>query len=281
MAVKTLSSTVVATGFIYGEGPRWRDGRLWFTDSHADAVRTIDPDGTVALGADAPHPSGIGWTPDGELLATSLETAVLTRITKDGPVVHSDLSDLGGLSLNDMVATPDGRVYVDVYTERGEGAPQGDIALVLPDGTARSVATGLATPNGMAVTPDGTTLVASETFGNTLHAWTIQADGSLTDQRVFADLGERMPDGVCMDVEGGVWVGCFLTGEFLRVLDGGEITHRVAVGDSWAVAPALGGPEMRTLYLVVNDTTFMGVATGESTCRIEAVEVDVPGTGSP
>ena len=78
-----------------------------------------------------------------------------------------------------------------------------------------------------------------------------------------------------------MWVGCFLSGEFLRVLDGGEITHRVPVGESWAVAPALGGPEMRTLHLVVNDTTFMGLATGESTCRIETVEVEVPGAGSP
>jgi sugar lactone lactonase YvrE len=133
--------------------------------------------------------------------------------------VHSDLSAFGA-SLNDMVALPDGRVYVDVYLQRGGGPPQGDLALVAPDG-------------------------------------------------------------ICVDVEGGVWVGCFLSGEFVRVVDGGEITHRVPVGESWAVAPALGGPEMRTLHLVVSDTTFAGLATGESTCRIETVEVDVPGAGSP
>jgi sugar lactone lactonase YvrE len=280
MTMQTLTSTVVAEGLTYGEGPRWHDGRLWFSDMHADAVRTLDADGTLGLGANAHRPSGIGWTPDGDLLVTSLENAELTRITPDGPQVHCDLSRFG-VSLNDMVALPDGRVYVDVYTERSGGPPKGDLALVAPDGTAQIVATGLNTPNGMAVTPDGTTLVAAETFGNRLHAWTIRADGGLTDQRVFADLGERAPDGICLDLEGGVWVGCFLSGEFVRVLDGGEITHRVPVGDSWAVAPALGGPEMRTLHLIVNDTTFMGVATGESTCRIETVEVEVPGAGSP
>ena len=126
-----------------------------------------------------------------------------------------------------------------------------------------------------------TTLIAAETFGNKLHAWTIRADGTLGDQRVFADLGPRSPDGLCVDVEGGVWVGCFLSCEFLRVLEGGEITDRVATGESWAVAPALGGPDMRTLYLVINDTTFEGIATGDSRCRIEAVEVAVPGAGSP
>jgi sugar lactone lactonase YvrE len=234
----------------------------------------------VGIGASTPHPSGIGWSPEGYLLVTCLEHAVLHRITPDGPQVHCDLTGFGP-SLNDMVALPDGRVYVDVYLKRGGGPPPGVLVLVTPDGTPRVVAEGLATPNGLAVTADGTTLVASETFGNRLSAWTIQPDGTLTDQRVFADLGERKPDGVCTDVEGGVWVGCFLSGEFVRVRDGGEITHRISVGESWAVAPALGGPEMRTLYLVVNDTTFEGLATGDSACRIETVEVDVPGAGSP
>jgi sugar lactone lactonase YvrE len=280
MTVRTLESTVVADDLTYGEGPRWHGGVLWFSDMHADAVRTLDADGALGLGATAHHPSGLGWTRAGDLLVTTLDNAVISRITPDGPEVYCDLSEFG-LSLNDMVATPDGRVYVDIYTERGAGAPKGDIALVTPDGRVRIVASGLVTPNGMVVTPDGTTLIASETFGHRLHAWTIEPDGALCDQRVFADLGERMPDGITLDVEGGVWVGCFLSGEFLRVLEGGEITHRVSTGESWAVAPALGGPEMRTLYLVINDTTFMGIATGDSTCRIETVEVEVPGAGSP
>jgi sugar lactone lactonase YvrE len=281
MSVRTLQSTVVAEGFTYGEGPRWRDGMFWFADMHADAVRTIDADGVLGLGADAPHPSCLGWTLDGDLLVTSLNDAVLRRVTSDGPQVYCDLSEYGA-SLNDMVATPDGRVYVDVYKEMSTaGPPNGEIALVAPDGTARIVARDLVTPNGLAVTPDGTTLIAAETFGNRLHAWTIEADGNLTDHRVFADLDGRSPDGICLDVEGGVWVGCFSAGEFLRVLEGGEITDRVATGESWAVAPALGGTDMRTLYLVVNDTTFEGLASGDSKCRIETVRVDVPGVGSP
>jgi sugar lactone lactonase YvrE len=280
MTVRTLEPTVVVEGLTYGEGPRWHDGVLWFSDMHADAVRTLDANGVLGLGAHADHPSGIGWTPDGDLLVTTLGKTVITRVTAAGPQVYCDLSDLG-MSLNDMVATPDGRVYVDIYTDMGGGAPPGDIVLVTPDGTARSVATGLVTPNGLAVTPDGTTLIAAETFGNRIHAWTIQADGDLTDQRVFADLGDRSPDGICLDVEGGVWVGCFLSGEFVRVLDGGEITDRVPIGEGWAVAPALGGHDMRTLYLIVNDTTFEGLATGASSCRIATVEVDVAGAGSP
>jgi len=284
MTVRTLDSTLVADGFVYGEGPRWHDGKLWFTDMHADVVRTIDTDGVLGIGAPAPHPSCIVWTPEGDLLTTSLHDAVLRRITPDGPEMYCDLSDLGkpGATLNDLVATPDGRVYADLYTDMSTGgAPPGDIALITPDGKARSVATGLVTPNGLAVTPDGTTLIASETFGNRLNAWTIQGDGGLADHRVFADLGERTPDGICLDVEGAVWVGCTNTAEFIRVLDGGEITDRVTTDGSWAVAPALGGPDMRTLYMVINETTFMGLATGDSKCRIETAHVEVAGAGSP
>src|SRR5262245_25814989 len=201
MTVETLSSTVLAEGFTYGEGPRWCDGKLWFSDMHADAVRILDADGTVGVGASTPHPSGLGWTPDGDLLVTSLPHAVVHRVTPDGPQVHCDLSEFG-VSLNDMVVLPDGSAYVDVYLKRGGGPPTGDLALVAPDGTAQIVAHGLATPNGLAVTPDGTTLVVAETYGNRLTAWTIRADGTLADQRVFAELGERQPDGICVDVDG-------------------------------------------------------------------------------
>jgi sugar lactone lactonase YvrE len=281
MAVRTLESTLLADGFIYGEGARWRDGKFWFTEMHADVVHTIDQDGVVGVGAKAPHPSCIVWTPEGDLLTTSLHDGVLRRITPDGPEVYCDLGAIGPM-LNDMVATPDGRVYVDVYTDLSTGgAPPGDIVLVTPDGAFRSVATGLTTPNGLAVTPDGSTLVASETFGNRVNAWTIEADGGLTDHRVFADLGERTPDGLCLDAEGAVWVGCTNTAEFIRVREGGEITDRVATGESWAVAPALGGPDMRTLYMVIDHTDFMGLAKGDSACRIETARVEVPGVGSP
>ena len=122
MTVQDLQSTVLADGFTYGEGPRWRDGRLWFTDKHADAVQTVAPDGTVAVGVTAKQPSGIGWTADGDLLVTSLEHALLHRITEEGPQVHCDLSGFGQ-ALNDMVALPDGRAYVDVYTTMGGGPP--------------------------------------------------------------------------------------------------------------------------------------------------------------
>jgi sugar lactone lactonase YvrE len=143
------------------------------------------------------------------------------------------------------------------------------------------VATDLAVPNGLGILPDERTLIVSETRGQRLLAYPIEADG-LGPVRVFANLGdEHHPDGLCVDAEGGVWVGCYDAGVFLRVLDGGEITDRVPVDGGWAVAPALGGADGRTLYLVVNDTTHEAHARGESKGRIVQTRVEVPGIGSP
>jgi sugar lactone lactonase YvrE len=99
---------------------------------------------------------------------------------------------------------------------------------------------------------------------------------------VSADLGEhRHPDGLCVDVAGGVWVGCDDTGEFLRVVAGRTVTHRVAIDRGWANAPALGGPDGRTLYMVVDETTLEDLMEGESTRWIMRARVEVPGAGSP
>jgi sugar lactone lactonase YvrE len=280
--VETVSTTLFADGFSFGEGPRWHDDRLWFTDCPAGAVMTVDEAGRLEVALETALPSGLGWLPDGTMVISTMYEAMIKRAGPDGVSISHDLGDVAWAT-NDLVAGPDASIYVDLYNQTDDGIA-GAIGLVDPDGEFRVVATELATPNGLAITPDRSTLIVSETFGECVLAFAIGADGSLSDRRIFAELGEgRHPDGICLDAEGAVWVGCYDTGEFLRVFDGGEITHRIPTERGWAIAPALGGPDRRTLYLIVNESEHLERRreVPDSHGRIEQARVDVPGAGWP
>jgi len=232
--------------------------------------------GDLTVAAEVPRASGLGWLPDGTLMVSTLFEAKIHHVDPQGNTVATfDLGDLAW-STNDLVVAPDGRGYGDLYKQAGN-ALVGEIGLINPAGAVSVVATGLAVPNGLGFLPDRSTLIVSETNGSRLLAFSTEPDGSLGSPTVFADLGGgRHPDGLCIDAEGGVWVGCYDTGEFLRVIAGGTVTHRITVDHGWAVAPALGGADGRTLYLIVDDTTHEGLMRGESTGRVLQARVDVP-----
>jgi sugar lactone lactonase YvrE len=278
--VEHLVTSVAAEGFVFGEGPRWHDGRLWFSDPAGGQVLALDPDGALKVVVRTEHPSGLGWLPDGTLLVSVLFSPRILRVD-DGEV--SVAHELGEhcWATNDMVVGQGGVAYVDLYTNERGAPPSGGIGIVTPAGEVRTVASGLGLPNGLAITADGSSLVVSDTERGVVWAFTVQPDGGLTGQRVFADLGERRPDGLCVDERGAAWVGCHDTHEFLRVRDGGEVTHRIETPGALAVATALGGEDRRTLYLVVNETTVDRARRGDSKGRIEQVRVDVPGAGWP
>jgi sugar lactone lactonase YvrE len=273
---------LLVDGLHYGEGPRWHDGALWISDVKGKRVLEIGEDGTVRTALEtADEPSGLGWFPDGRLVFSTLGRASVQVVT-DGIV--SELHDLSayGWSTNDMLVDDRGRIYVDVYREFDEvtGMPIGDV-LFIDDAGVRFVARDLLTPNGMALTADGGTLVLSETFGASIYAFPVADDGTLGERRTFADLGpDRRPDGLCLDADGAVWVGSFETREFLRVLDGGEITHRIETPDFAAVATALGGADGKTLFLALDDMRALGMEPpAEPQCRVHVARVDVPGIG--
>jgi sugar lactone lactonase YvrE len=279
--VQTIEPLPFVDGFVYGEGPRWHNGRLWFTDGPAGQVCSVGETGDVAMEVAIEHASGLGWLPDGTLVVSTLFAARVHHVDGQGHVAATfDLSDRAW-STNDLVVTPDGRAYVDLYQVSATGMT-GEIGLIDTAGNVQVVASGLAVPNGLGLLPDASTLVVSETNGSRILAFPVNTDGSLGASTVFAELGaQRHPDGLCVDAEGGVWVGCYDTREFLRVVAGGAVTHRVAIEGGWAIAPALGGADGRTLYMVIDDTTQEGLMKGESTGWIMQARVDVPGAGSP
>ncbi len=278
--VEAIEPLPLIDGIVYGEGPRWHNERLWFSDGPGGQVCSVGETGDVVVEVELERASGLGWLPDGTLVVSTLFDAKIHHVDGQGRVTATyDVSDIAA-STNDLVVAPDGRSYVDLYGATPTGT-EGAIGLVDGGGSVRVVATGLAVPNGLGFLPDGS-LVVSETNGSRILTFQVESDGNLSAPSVFADLGaQRHPDGLCVDVEGGVWVGCYDTGEFLRVVAGGTVTHRVEIATGWAVAPALGGVDGRTLYMVIDDTTLEGIVTGESAGWIMQARVDVPGAGSP
>ena len=276
---------VILDGLAFPEGPRWHDGRLWFSDMHAHEVVALDPaSGKRETIVEVPAcPSGLGWLPDGTLLIVSMEDRRLVRLESGRLVEHADLSPWATFHCNDMVVDAAGRAYVgnfgfDLHA-RADPAPA-TMVRVDPDGTAQPAAEDLQFPNGTVITPDGGTLVVGESWGGRLTAFDVAADGSLANRRVWAQLDGAVPDGICLDAEGAIWVASPLSNEVLRVHQGGEVTQRVAL-DRGAFACMLGGDDRRTLFVCTSTTSDPEESARVRTGRIEAIAVDVPGAGYP
>jgi sugar lactone lactonase YvrE len=272
------------TGVALGESPRWHDGRLWFSDWGAQEVLTVDPDGKSEVMANVPtSPFCIDFLRDGRLLIVSGREGLLLRQEPDGSLsTHADLTGLAAPPWNDIVVDGRGNIYINnLGFAFGTGAAfsPGTIVVVTPDGAVRQVADAIAFPNGMAVTPDNSTLIVAESYANQLTAFEIAADGSLANRRVWAKIASDHPDGICLDAEGAVWYGDVGSKHCVRVREGGEILQIVEL-DRGCFACMLGGVGRKTLYMVAARWPD-AMHGGERTGQVLAIEAVVPGAGWP
>jgi|SRR5215211_5741119 len=281
---------VLTTGIAFGESPRWgRDGRLWFADWAAQEVLAVDLAGNseriVRVDFFA-FPMCIDWLPDGRLLIVAPRDGHVLRREPDGSLVtHADIRGLAGEGhpWNEIVVDGRGNAYINnqgFEFPGGEFSP-GTVAMLTPDGAARLVADGLAFPNGMAVTPDNSTLIVAESYAKMLTAFDIAADGSLSEGRLWADLGDGAPDGICVDAEGAVWYADVPNKCCVRVREGGEVLQRVD-HDRGCFSCALGGPDGTTLFVVAQEwrgTEHM--ADGGRTGQVLITQAPAAGAGWP
>jgi sugar lactone lactonase YvrE len=282
--MRTPPLETLVDGLDFGEGPRWHDGRLWYSDFFQHRVSAVGLDGVpeTVLELDD-QPSGLGWLPDGRLLVVSMLRKQVLRVEPDGTVAkHADLSTVVHARCNDMVVAADGTAYVGNFGFEysvGEPARTTVLARVQPDGAVDVVADELAFPNGTVITPDGRTLVVGETMGSRYTAFDIAADGSLRNRRLWAELPGIGPDGCTLDAEGAIWcANCFGT-DVVRVREGGEILDRVDVGQP-CFACALGGDDGRTLFVLSADS-HDAEAAGKASGVIRLLRADVPHAGLP
>ncbi len=271
---------VAISDLVFPEGLRWHDGQLWFSDMWDFKLLRADADGTCHAVAEVPdRPSGLGFLTDGTPIVVSMANRQVYRVTNAGLEPFADLSSLATGDVNDMIVADDGWVYVGNFGYDLFGGAEfaaADLVSISPHGAAGVAAEGLTFPNGMVLLDGGKTLVVAETWANRLTAFTRDVDGSLSDRRVFAELGERTPDGLCSDAEDGVWVASFATGEMVRVVDGGEATDIVNFPGKRAVACALGGADGRQLYCATYAGAIEDIHTRQRLGAIEVATVRVP-----
>jgi sugar lactone lactonase YvrE len=277
---------VLLTGLVFGESPRWRDGRLWFSDFGANQLLTVDLEGNSEVVAAVPGmPMGLGFLPDGRLLVVSARDGHMLALTAGpgGPLTtYADLTGLAEHPWSDLVVDGRGNAYVGNLGfdfPAGNFAP-GILALVTPGGPARQAADGLAFANGMAITPDNQTLIVAETYAHRLTAFDVAADGGLSGRRVWAELAGGFPDGICLDADGAVWYADVPGKRCVRVREGGQVLQTVHL-DRGCFACALGGPDRRTLFLMAAEYPGTAGMAGPRTGQVLTVQVATPGTGWP
>ncbi|MEU6139666.1 SMP-30/gluconolactonase/LRE family protein [Streptomyces sp. NPDC047081] len=276
--------TTVLTGRGLVESPRRHGDRLYFSDWSAGEVVAVDAAGRSEVVARvASLPLCTAWLPDGDLLIVSSAEGRLLRRASDGGLVL--YADLGAPGWNDIVVDGRGNTYVNrVHFDpmAGEDAEPGTVHLVTPDGAVREVADDIAFPNGMAVTEDGSTLILADSYRHRLVAFDIDADGGLSGRRLWADLGEGTPDGICTDADNAVWYADVPGRRCVRVAEGGTVLRTVTL-DRGAFACVLGGPDRRTLFITA--ARWQGMTEAEMVVpgsgQVLAVPVEVSGAGLP
>jgi sugar lactone lactonase YvrE len=275
------------TGLVFGEQPRWHEGRLWLSDWGRQRVIAVDLQGnaeTMLQGSG--FPLCVDWLPDGRLVVVSARDGLLLRQEPDGSLVtHGDLNGVCARPPgNELVVDGRGNAYVNGagfdMMAGAEFAP-GAIAVVTPDGAARQVADDIAFPNGMIVTPDNATLIVADSYRKCLIAFDVGEDGELANRRTWADLGDGVPDGICMDDEGAVWYADVPNQRCVRVREGGEALQTIDL-DRGGFACALGGPDRGTLFIVATEWNGpAGMFQGPPTGQVLTVEAPAPGVPYP
>ena len=272
-------------GVDFGEGPRWHEGRLWYSDFWQAAIYAVTPEGEreAIFSGLSDRPSGLGWLPDGRLLVVSMTERKLLRDEGGTLVVHADLGALAPWHCNDMVVDVQGNAWVGNFgfdLEGGAKPVSTNLIRVRPDGVAAVVAEDLRFPNGSVITPDGSTLIVGESFGPGYTAWTIRPDGSLSDRRCWAETPGMAPDGCTLDAEGGIWFADAIGRQVVRVLEGGEFTHKLPTPQP-TFACTLGGDDGRTLYVLTAPGSNAEQTAGKAEGAIHRCRVDVPHAGLP
>ena len=299
-------------GLYFGEGPRWHENKLWFSDFYSHKVMTLDENNSLETVCEVPsQPSGLGWLPNGDLLIVSMLDRKILKFSEGSISVHADLSEYVAHKCNDMVVGRDGTAYVGNFGmgNAGESMNSTHLMIVKSDGTVSKGPDNLLFPNGTVITEDGKNLIVAETLGAKLTSFDIEDNGELTNRKLWArtsplfslliikflsslgfDLSKvdfskysknlHVPDGICLDEKNGIWIASPTTKAVVRIEKGGNITDTIRTPKS-AFACMLGGKERKTLYVIISNSSDPEEAQASPEGEIHSIEVEIPGVGKP
>ena len=299
-------------GLYFGEGPRWHENKLWFSDFYSHKVMTLDENNSLETVCEVPsQPSGLGWLPNGDLLIVSMLDRKILRFSEGSISVHADLSEYVAHKCNDMVVGRDGTAYVGNFGmgDAGESLNSTHLMIVKSDGTVLKGPDNLLFPNGTVITEDGKKLIIAETLGAKLTSFDIEDNGELTNRKLWArtsplfslliikflssmgfDLSKvdfskysknlHVPDGICLDEKNGIWIASPTTKAVVRIEKGGNITNTINTPKG-AFACMLGGKERKTLYVIISNSSDPEEAQASPEGEIHSIEVEIPGVGKP
>jgi sugar lactone lactonase YvrE len=299
-------------GLYFGEGPRWHENKLWFSDFYSHKVMTLDENNSLETVCKVPsQPSGLGWLPNGDLLIVSMLDRKILKFSEGSISVHADLSEYVAHKCNDMVVGRDGTAYVGNFGmgDAGESLNSTHLMIVKSDGTVLKGPDNLLFPNGTVITEDGKNLIIAETLGAKLTSFDIEDNGELTNRKLWArtsplislliikflsslgfDLSKvdfskysknlHVPDGICLDEKNGIWIASPTTKAVVRIEKGGNITDTINTPKG-AFACMLGGKERKTLYVIISNSSDPEEAQASPEGEIHSIEVEIPGVGKP
>jgi len=268
----------VLTGYGLVEGPRVdAENGLYFSDALEGGVYRRAPDGEVELVV--PKRRGVGGIVLHEAGGIVISGKNICHVKDGASRIVFDVEDAPGF--NDLFTDAAGRVLVgtqryDPFAEGAKSVP-GELYRVEAEGKGTLLYNDVALTNGIGFSPDGLRLYHSDSDRRHVIVHDIAEDDTCVNRRVFAEMSDGAPDGLCVDEAGCVWVAVFWGQCVVRLTPTGEVDLQLEVPAKRVASVCLGGPDRRDLYIATADN-LEDESLGGSIFR---TRVDVPGLPVP
>ncbi len=272
----------LAWGYGLIEAPRVDEqDRLHFSDVPNGGVYRRHPDGRLeTVLAKRRGVGGMMFNEAGGIVMTGRGLILFDEITGQSRNLFIEWEGRPLMGLNDLTTNDAGAVYTGSlsFNPLSDAKPlPGSLFRIDPPGRATKLWDGILVTNGLGLSPDRKLLYHCDSPTSAVWAYDVTADGGVKDRRIFAKMPEGHPDGMAVDVEGGIWVAAVRAGEVVHFGNDGGVRKRIKVPATMVTSLTFGGRDMQDLYVVTADNTEDPSKKG----TVFRTRADVPGLKVP